>query len=89
MKEIKSAAEVVKEAFELNIVRGLFKELYTKSPLGKEKFQNLAKSYGEDALKSESMFLKFAQEAGFSGTVISYDTLGWLDTEYEFNNPIQ
>ena len=87
MKDIKNADQVVAEAFATGAVRALFKALYEKSPVGKAKFQEIAKQYGEEAMKDEKTFLAFAEDVCFSGIETTFDsTQGcWIDTEYRFD----
>ena len=78
-----SAKQVITEAFEANTVRSLFGLLYQKSPVGKDKFQEIAKQHGEAALTTPDGFSAFAAEIGFSGIKLFTD--GTV-SEYEFNS---
>ena len=94
--ETKTAAQVIAEAFaqkangDKKALPILFKSLYNESPVGKEKFQQIARQFGEQKLETENGFLEFAEEVCFSGIEIETDSNHGtvLETTYKFDGLI-
>lgn len=86
--KFQTAEEAVKETFQRNEVRLLFKDIVTKSPVKKEIIQKIAREIGEQSLlNNEKSFLDFATRCGLSGIERTFFNNGDADdTIYKFDH---